>query len=144
MTSAGSQEMEILDRLDVASSNTKNKQSYTAASDGKMAVVHRNLEDSTVQFRRLRDNIQASFREFEDLFNDTQSEFTRLTGLVGKKEGEDVLRKVDRERCRQERACAELVKKIKEDLDLLGEMTKDNLKLITKAITEASQMHGEQ
>ena len=136
--------MEILDRLDVASSNTKNKQSYTAASDGKMVVVHRNLEDSTVQFRRLRDNIQASFREFEDLFNDTQSEFTRLTGLVGKKEGEDVLRKVDRERCRQERACAELVKKIKEDLDLLGEMTKDNLKLITKAITEASQMHGEQ
>ena len=136
MTSAGSQEVEIPDRMDVAPSNTK--------SYGKMAVIHRNLEDSTVQFRRLRDNILANFREFEDLFNDTQSEFTRLTGLVGEKEGEDVLRKVDRERCRQELACTDLVKKIKEDLDLLGEMTKENLKLIAKAITEASQMHEEQ
>ena len=136
MTSAGSQEVEILDRMDVTPSNTK--------SYGKMAVIHRNLEDSTVQFRRLRDNVLTNFREFEDLYNDTQSEFTRLTGLVGEKEGEDVLRKADGERCRQELACTDLVKKIKEDLDLLGEMTKDNLKLIAKAITEASQMHEEQ
>lgn len=144
MTSADTQEVEILDRMDVAPSNTKSKQSYNAASYGKMAVIHRNLEDSTVQFRRLRDNILANFREIEDLFNDTQSEFTRLTGLVGEKEGEDVLRKVDRERCRQELACADLVKQIKEDLDLLGEMTKDNLKVIANAITEASQTHEEQ
>lgn len=144
MTSADTREVKILDRMDVAPSNTKSKQSYNAASYGKMAVIHRNLEDSTVQFRRLRDNILANFREIEDLFNDTQSEFTRLTGLVGEKEGEDVLRKVDRERCRQELACADLVKKIKEDLDLLGEMTKDNLKVIAKAITEASQIHEEQ
>lgn len=144
MTSAGTQEVEILDRMDVASSNTKSKQSYIVASDGKMAVIHRNLEDSTVQFRRLRDNILANFREFEDLFNDTQSEFTSLTCLVGEKEGEDVLHKLDRERCRQELASADLVKKIKEDLDLLGEMKKENWKLIAKAITEASQMHEEQ
>lgn len=144
MTSAGSEGVEILGQMDVVSSNAKSKQSYAAASDGKMAVIHRDLKDSTVQFRRLRDNILANFREFEDLFNDTQTEFTRLAGLDVEKEGEDVLRKVDRERCRQTLACANLVKKIKEDLDVLREMTKDNLKLITKAITEARQMHEEQ
>jgi len=97
-----------------------------------------------VQFRRLRDNILASFREFEDLFYDTQTEFTRLTGSLVETDGEDLLRKVDRERCRQELAWADLVEKIKEDLDVLGEMTKDNLKLIAKAITEARQMHEDQ
>ena len=130
--------------MDVASSDTNSKQSYPAASDGKMAVIQRDLKDSTMQFRRLRDNIIANFREFEDLFNDTQTEFTRLTGLAGEKEGEDVLCKVDRERCRQELVCADLVKKIKEDLDVLGEMTKDNLKVIAKATAEARQMHEEQ
>lgn len=144
MTSAGSEGVEILDQMDVVSSNAKSTQSYAAVSDGKMAVIHRDLKDSTVQFRRLRDNILANFREFEDLFNDTQTEFTRPAGLDVEKEGEDVLRKVDRERCRQTLACANLVKKIKEDLDVLREMTKDNLKLITKAITEARQMHEEQ
>ena len=144
MTSAGSEEVEILGQMDAVSSNTMSKQSYAAASDGKIAFIHRDLENSTVQFRRLRDNILASFREFEDLFNDTQTEFKRLTGSLVETEGEDLLRKVDRERCRQELASADLVEKIKEDLDVLGEMTKDNLKLIAKAITEARQMHEEQ
>lgn len=144
MTSAGSEEVEIFGQMDVVSSTTKSTQSYAAASDSKVAVFHGNLEDSTVQFRRLRDNILARFREFEDLFNDTQIEFTRLTGLLVEKECEDVLGKVDRERCRQEFACADLVEKIKDDLDVLGEMTKGNLRLIAKAITEARQMHEEQ
>ena len=142
MTSAGREGVEILGQMDVALINTKSKPSCAAASDGKMAVIHRDLEDSTVQFRRLRNNILANFMEFEDLFNDTQTEFTRLPGLLG--EGVDVLCKVDRDRCRQELACADLLKKIKEDLDVLGEMTKDNLKLIAKAITESRQMHEEQ
>lgn len=148
MTSSGSQGVEVLRQMDVlsenvASSDTKSKQSYAAASDGKMAVIHSELEDSTLQFRRLRDNILSNFREFEDLFNDTQTEFTRLTGLAGEKEGEDVLGKLDREGCKQELACADLIKKIKEDLDALGEMTKNNLKVVAKAIAGARQLHQE-
>ena len=149
MTSSGSQGVAVLGQMDVhsenvASSDTKSKQSYAAASNGKMAVIHSELEDSTLQFRRLRDNILSNFREFEDLFNDTQTEFTRLTGLAGEKEGEDVVGKLDRERCKQELACADLIKKIKENLDALGEMTRNKLKVVAKAITEARQLHEEQ
>lgn len=143
MTSAGREGVEILGQVDDASSNTESKQSYAAAIDGKMAVIHRDLEDSTAQFRKLRNNILANFREFEDFFNDTQTELTRVTCLVDEKDGQDVLRKVDWERYRQELACTDLVEKIKEDLDALGEMTKHNLKVLAKAITEARQMQEE-
>ena len=143
MTSPGRDRVEILDQMDDASSNTESKQSYAAAIDGKMAVIHRDLEDSTVQFRKLRNNILANFREFEDFFNDTQTELTRVTCLVDEKDGKDVLRKVDRETYRQELACADLVEKIKKDLDALGEMTKHNLKVLAKAITEARKIQEE-
>lgn len=143
MTSAGREGVEILGQIDDASSNTESKQSYAVAIDGKMAVIHRDLEDSTVQFRKLRNNILANFREFEDFFNDTQTELTRVACLVDEKDGEDVLRKVDRERYRQELACTDLVEKIKKDLDALGEITKHNLQVLAKAITEARQMQEE-
>ena len=40
MTSAGSEEVEILGQMDAVSSDRKSKQSYSVASDGKMAFIH--------------------------------------------------------------------------------------------------------
>lgn len=149
MTSSGSQGVEGLGQTDVLTedttmSDTTSKQSYAAAaSNGRVVAIHQELNDVTVQFRRLRDNISANLRNFEDLFYDSQTEFSKLTGLTSEKEVEDVLRILDTERRKQELACSELVKKIKEDLDKLGVMSRKNYKVVVKAITETRQLDEE-
>ncbi|KAL9984516.1 hypothetical protein ACROYT_G006819 [Oculina patagonica] len=149
MTSSGSQGVEGLGQTNVLTedttrNDTTSKQSYAAAaSNGRVVAIHQELNDVTVQFRRLRDNISANLRNFEDLFYDSQTEFSKLTGLTAEKEVEDVLRKLDTERHKQELACSELVKKIKEDLDKLGEMSRKNYKVVAKAIIETRQVDEE-
>lgn len=141
MTSSGSQGVEGLGQTDVLSEDTTMSETISKQSfAGKMAVIHHELNDATVQFRRLRNNILSNFRNFEDLFYDSQTELSKLTGLTVQKEVEDVLRKLDTEQRKQELACSELVKKIKEDLDGLNEMTRKNYKVIAKAITETGQL----
>ena len=63
---------------DTTSSDTMGKLSYSAASYGKMVVIHQELNEATVQFRRVRDNLLANVRNFEDLFYDTQTESQSL------------------------------------------------------------------
>ena len=146
MTSSGSQAVKSLGQTDVLTDNTtlsdsRSRQSYAAESNENMVVNQQELNNVTVQFRRLRNDILVNFRNIEDLFYDAQTEFVKLTGITGEKEVEDLLRKLNSERHKKEVACSELVKKIKEDLDELGEMAKKNFKLVVKAIPEAKQLN---
>ena len=126
----------------ITSSDTMGKPSYSAASNGKVVVIHQELNEATVQFRRVRDNMLANVRNFEDLFYDTQTEFSKLTSLASEKEvdREDALRKLDIQRHKQEHSFSELAKKINEDLDELGKITKKNLNAVTRAIKETREL----
>ena len=113
---------------DVVVGETAGKQPCPETSDGKMEAIHRELDDTLATFRRLRNNILVNFRNFEDLFDDRHRELSKLANKAGEYEGEVIVRKLDE----QELACCNIVKRIKQDLDELGEMTNRKSRVVLK------------
>jgi len=100
-------------------SDTRRRVPFAEASDGEKASIHRELDESLAKFRQLRNNILANFRYLEDLFDDRHRELTKIASVGGRQENKVILSKLDK----KELECSNMVKKIKQDLDELGEMT---------------------
>lgn len=100
-------------------SDTRRRVPFAEASDGEKASIHRELDESLAKFRQLRNNILANFRNLEDLFDDRHRELTKIASVGGRQENKVILSKLDK----KELECSNMVKKIKQDLDELGEMT---------------------
>ena len=115
-----------LDSEDVVLSETISKTTSAAdASGSDKEAIHSELDDAFASFRRLRNNFLVNFRNFEDLFHDRQRELAKLASKSGKDESEVILRNLDK----QELACSNIVKKMKQDLDKLGEISKEKSKV---------------
>ena len=65
------------------------------------------------------------FRNFEDLFHDRQRGIAKLASKTSKDESAVILRKLDK----QELACSDIVKKMKQDLNKLGEISNKKSKV---------------
>ena len=96
-----------------------------ASGNDKKAIPHSELDDALASFRRLRNNFLVNFRNFEDLFHDRQRELAKLASKKSKDESEVLLRNLDK----QELACSNIVKKMKQDLHKLGEISNEKSKL---------------
>ena len=118
-----------LDSEDVVLSETISCKTTSAAeaSDSDKEAIRTELDDAFASFRRLRNNFLVNFRNFEDLFHDRQRELAKLASKSSKDEREVILRNLDK----QELACSNIVKKMKQDLDKLGEIS-----------NEKSNVHG--
>lgn len=124
---------------DVVVGETAGKQPCPETSDGKMEAIHRELDDTLATFRRLRNNILVNFRNFEDLFDDRHRELSKLANKAGEYEGEVIVRKLDE----QELACCNIVKRIKQDLDELGEMTNKKSRVVLKTFKQTEKQTRE-
>ena len=118
-----------LDSEDVVLSETVSCKTTSAAeaSDSDKEAIRTELDDAFASFRRLRNNFLVNFRNFEDLFHDRQRELAKLASKSSKDESEVILRNL----YKQELACSNIVKKMKQDLDKLGEIS-----------NEKSNVHG--
>ncbi|CAH3192469.1 unnamed protein product [Porites evermanni] len=115
-----------LDSEDVVLSETISKTISAAdASGSDQEAIHSELDDAFASFRRLRNNFLVNFRNFEDLFHDRQRELEKLASKSSKGESEVILRNLDK----QELACSNIVKKMKQDLDKLGEISNEKSKV---------------
>ena len=115
-----------LDSEDVVLSETISKTTSAAdASGSDKEAIHSELDDAFASFRRLRNNFLVNFRNFEDLFHDRQRELAKLASKSSKDEREVILRNLDK----QELACSNIVKKMKQDLDKLGEISNEKSKV---------------
>lgn len=115
-----------LDSEDVVLSETISKTTSAAdASGSNKEAIHSELDDALASFRRLRNNFLVNFRNFEDLFHDRQRELAKLASKSSKDESEVILRNLDK----QELACSNIVKKMKQDLDKLGEISNEKSKV---------------
>ncbi|KAM7425476.1 hypothetical protein ABFA07_023105 [Porites harrisoni] len=115
-----------LDSEDVVLSETISKTTSAAdASGSDKEAIHSELDDAFASFRRLRNNFLVNFRNFEDLFHDRQRELAKLASKSSKDESEVILRNLDK----QELACSNIVKKMKQDLDKLGEISNEKSKV---------------
>ena len=115
-----------LDSEDVVLSETISKTTSAAdASGSDKEAIHSELDDAFASFRRLGNNFLVNFRNFEDLFHDRQRELAKLASKSSKDESEVILRNLDK----QELACSDIVKKMKQDLDKLGEISNEKSKV---------------
>ena len=118
-----------LDSEEVVLSETISKTTSAAAASGSdIEAIHSELDDAFASFRRLRNNFLVNFRNFEDLFHDRQRELGQLAKLASKKskdESEVILRNLDK----QELACSTIMKKMKQDLEKLGEISNEKSKV---------------
>ena len=115
-----------LDSEDVALSETIRKTTSAAEASGSdKEAIHSELDDAFASFRRLRNNFLVNFRNFEDLFHDRQRELAKLASKSSKDESEVILRNLDK----QELACSNIVKKMKQNLDKLGEISHEKSKV---------------
>ena len=99
--------------------------SAAEASDSDKVAIRTELDDAFASFRRLRNNFLVNFRNFEDLFHDRQRELAKLASKSSKDESEVILRNLDK----QELACSNIVKKMKQNLDKLGEISHEKSKV---------------
>ena len=116
-----------LDSEDVVLSETVSCKTTSAAeaSDSDKEAIRTELDDAFASFRRLRNNFLVNFRNFEDLFHDRQRELAKLASKSSKDESEVILCNLDK----QELACSNIVKKMKQDLDKLGEISNEKSKV---------------
>ena len=120
---AGNEEVLVwqdLDSEDVALSEKISRKTTSAAE-----AIHSELDDAFASFRRLRNNFLVHFRNFEDLFHDRQRGLAKLASKTSKDESEVILRNLDK----QELAYSTIVKKMKQDLDKLGEISNEKSKV---------------
>ena len=114
------------DSEDVVLSETISKTTSAAdASGSDKEAIHSELDDAFASFRRLRNNFLVNFRNFEDLFHDRHRELAKLATKSSKDESEVILSNLDK----QELACSNIMKKMKQDLDKLGEISNEKTKL---------------
>ena len=116
-----------LDSEDVVLSETISRKTTSAAeeSGSDKEAIHSELDDTFASFRRLRNNFLVHFRNFEDLFHDRQRGIAKLASKTSKDESAVILRKLDK----QELACSDIVKKMKQDLNKLGEISNKKSKV---------------
>lgn len=115
-----------LDSEDVVLSETISKPTSAAAASGSdIEAIHGELDDAFASFRRLRNNFLVNFRNFEDLFHDRQRELAKLASKSSTDESEVILRNLDK----QELTCSNIVKKMKQDLDKLGDISNEKSKV---------------
>ena len=127
---AGNEEVLVwqdLDSEDVALSEKISRKTTSAAdaSGSDQEAIHNELDDAFASFRRLRNNFLVNFRNFEDLFHDRQRELAKLASKSSKDESEVILRDLDK----QELAFSNIVKKMKQDLDKLDEISNEKSKV---------------
>ena len=116
-----------LDSEDVVLSETISCKTTSAAeaSDSDKEAIRTELDDAFASFRRLRNNFLVNFRNFEDLFHDRQRELAKLASKTSKEEREVILRNLDK----QELTCSNIVKKMTQYLDKLGEISNEKSKV---------------